>query len=199
MILCLDPSFTHFGCTVHDCYGNVIDAGTIVTAKTKKKLLRVADDDVQRITIITGKLSALMDHHGIEGVLSELPPSNSKSAAGAKGLGIAVALLVALVTERSLPIEWATPDEVKKALTGKKTASKEEMMTAACKLHDWKITERPVYAKKTKKLIRKDKTFYPAGKAMPKDQFEHVADTIGVFEALKHTNTARMLLKRRAA
>ena len=198
MLLCLDPGFSNYGCSVINSEGEVIDMGTIQTKKATKKLLRVADDDVQRIIHITTKLSDVIRRYGIKGILAELPPSNSQSAAGAKGLGIAVALSVSLFTELELPVEWATPTEVKEAMTGKKNASKEDMMLAACKRYGWKTSRKRIYSKKTKKLIRTDTTYHPLNRKLGKGIFGHIADSLGAYEALKHTNTAQMLLNKKA-
>jgi Holliday junction resolvasome RuvABC endonuclease subunit len=199
MLLACDPSYSNYGCSIIDEYGTIVDAGTIQTEKSKKKLLRAADDDVQRITYIVTKLSQIIKHYEIQGVLAELPPSNSQSAKAAKGLGIAVALSVTLFAEHRIPVEWATPEEVKKAMTGKGNASKEDMMLAACKKYGWEITHKNIYSKKTKKLIRVDNTYHVLGKQIGKGIFEHIADSLGAFEALKHTNTARMFLNKQAA
>ena len=144
MLLACDPGFNNFGCAVLDQYGTVIDCGTIQTKRTTKKLLRTADDDVQRVSYITSQLAKSIRHYDIKGILSELPPSGGQSAAGIKGLAMAVGLLAALSTTLLIPIEWATPEEVKKALTGKKAASKEDMMDAACKKYNFPITQKKI-------------------------------------------------------
>lgn len=194
MLLACDPSFNNFGCAVLDQYGTVIDCGTIQTKKTSKKLLRTADDDVQRVSYITTQLVKTIKHYDIKGILSELPPSGGQSAVAVKGLAMAVGLLTALSTALFIPVEWATPEEVKKALTGKKAASKEDMMDAACKKHNFPITQKKIYVKNTQKISRIDSIYHPLGKALGKNQFEHIADAIGAYEALKHTNTARLFL-----
>ena len=114
MLLACDPGFNNFGCAVLDQYGTVIDCGTIQTKKTTKKLLRTADDDVQRVSYITSQLAKSIRHYDIKGILSELPPSGGQSAAAVKGLAMAVGLLTALSTTLLIPVEWATPEEVKK-------------------------------------------------------------------------------------
>lgn len=199
MLLACDPGYSNYGCSVIDKYGTVVDLGTIQTKKSNKKLLRAADDDVQRITQIVSKLSQVIKKYEIQGILAELPPSNSQSAKAAKGLGMAVALSVTLFAELRIPVEWATPEEVKYALTGKKNASKEDMMLTACKKYDWQITQKKIHSKKTQKVCRVDNVYYPLGRAMGKNQFEHIADSLGAYEALRHTNTARMFLEKSAA
>lgn len=198
MLLACDPGYNNFGCSVIDQYGNVIDVGTIRTTKAKKKLLRTSDDDVQRITYITQNLSKVIHYYNIKGVLSELPPSGGQSSVAVKGLSMAVALSTALFTECGLPVEWATPEEVKRALTGKACASKEDMMKAACKKYGWNITQKNIYSKNTKTIQRVDNIYHPLGKSIGKNIFEHIADSLGAYEALKYTNTARMFLNKTA-
>lgn len=199
MLLACDPGYSNYGCSVIDQYGTVIDIGTIQTSKAKNKLLRTSDDDVQRITYITEQLSKVIHHYDVKGVLAELPPSGGQSSVAVKGLAMAVALSTALFSECGLPVEWATPEEVKRALTGKRNASKEDMMQAVCKKYDWPITQKKIYSKKTKKIQRIDNIYHPLGKSLGKNQFEHIADSLGAFAALKHTNTARMFLEKQAA
>lgn len=195
MLLAIDIGFSNYGCTVLDFTGMPIKVGTMHTQKTKQKLLRVADDDTQRITQLSSGLSRVISENGIKGVFAELPPSASQSAVAAKALGMAVALTVATLSVHKIPVEWATPNEVKKALTGKANASKEEIMAAVCKKYNWAITEKSKRSKKTGQTIRYDKTYHPLGQAMGKNDFEHIADSLCAFEALKHTNLARMFLK----
>lgn len=194
MFLALDIGFSNYGCSVLDLTGIPIKLGTMHTNKTKQKLLRVADDDVHRITILSSGLSRVIHENNIKGVFAELPPSASQSATAAKGLGMAVALTVATLAECRIPIEWATPEEVKKALTGRANASKEDIMAAVCKKYGWAITKKPKQSKKTGQVIRYDKTYHPLGQAMGKNDFEHIADSLCAFEALKNSNLARMFL-----
>jgi len=195
MILALDPSYTGYGCSVIDPTGKIINIGTMHTEKSKKKLLRVADDDVQRIMVLTTGLSKVIHRYNIKGVLAELPPSSSQNANAAKGLAMCIALTVALLTELKIPVEWATPNEVKQAMTGKKNASKEEMMAAACKRYNWEIKTKDVYSKQTHKIVRTDSIYMPLGRPMGKNDFEHIADSLGAYEALKNSNVAKMFLK----
>ena len=195
MILAIDPSYTNYGCSLISSTGYVFKVGVIKTSKSKTKLLRVADDDVQRISYITQQLSKIIHKFKVQGVVGELPPSNSQSAKAAKGLAMVVGLSVALFTELSLPVEWATPTEVKKAVTGYRNASKEQMMKAIAKRHSWKITTKPIYSK-TKKLLREDLKFHVLGEVIGKSKFEHIADSLGAYEALNHTNLVKMYIKK---
>jgi len=195
MILALDPSYTGYGCSVIDPIGKIINIGTMHTEKSKKKLLRVADDDVQRVTVLATGLSKVIHRYNIKGVLAELPPSSSQNANAAKGLAMCIALTVALLTELKIPVEWATPNEVKQAMTGKKNASKEEMMAAACRRYNWEISNKPIYSKNTRKLQRTDIIYHPLGRSMGKNDFEHIADSLGAYEALKNSNVAKMFLE----
>jgi len=168
------------------------------TEKSKKKLLRVADDDVQRVTVLATGLSKVIHRYNIKGVLAELPPSSSQNANAAKGLAMCIALTVALLTELKIPVEWATPNEVKQAMTGKKNASKEEMMAAACKRYGWEIKTKEIRSKPSGSvniIKRIDSVYMPLGRPMGKNDFEHIADSLGAYEALKNSNVAKMFLE----
>ncbi len=188
MILAIDPGYNNYGCVVFNENEEPVKLVTFQTKPSKYKLKRVADDDVQRIQFLSHQLNTLLYNYPITGVVGELPPSNSLSAKGAKGLSFAIGLSVALFTTRKLPVEWATPSEVKYALTSKNNASKEDMMEAACIKYNWNITHKPIYSKNSKTLIRTDTIYWPQKYQMGKGEFEHIADAIGVYHALKHTN-----------
>jgi len=190
MILAVDPGYRNYGVTIWK-NDKLINAGCIHTVKSKKKLLRVADDDVQRIQHITRHLSKVIKDYKIKGVLGELPPAGVQNAKAAKGLGIALGLSVALFEEFNLPVEWATPGEVKKAI-GKKNASKENMMSWAIQKQKGAITYNKVFIKKAKKN-RLDPVYWLLDQKFTKNSFEHIADSIGVYEALKESAIGKIL------
>ena len=187
--MAIDIGYTNYGCIIVKNH-QIVNAGIIQTEKTKKKLTRVADDDVYRMTQIAQSLRNVIKSRNIRGILAELPISGSQNASAMKGLAMAVGVSVGLFTELQLPIEWCTPTEVKKALTGAKNASKDDIMKAACKLHNWKITTKTVQGKKKPRI---DNIYHVCGSRYGKGKFEHIADAVGVYEALKHTNTVKLL------
>jgi hypothetical protein len=74
-------------------------------------------------------------------------------------------------------MEWATPTEVKRGLTGNKVASKEQMMSKAAEDFDFGYN---------------GKHWIWKGKKFVKGEFEHIADAAGVYVALKHDNLVKM-------
>jgi hypothetical protein len=69
------------------------------------------------------------------------------------------------------------------------------MMLAACKRYGWKVSEKIIRPKQTRKIQRTDRVYHPLGKTMGKNDFEHIADSLGAYEALKHTNVVRMYVQ----
>ena len=192
MILCVDPGYANYGYIVVNKDQTIIEANVIKTQKTKIKTNRVSNDTAYRIALIVTELTKIIVHHKIKGVLGEMPSSGSKSASAMRAMAIATAVSVSVFTLFRLPTEWTTPALVKQALTGSKTATKQEMMGAACALHNWDIRSKDIHAKNSKKLIRQDLSYWPFGKSMGAGNFEHIADAIGVFEALKTGNLTCM-------
>jgi hypothetical protein len=92
-------------------------------------------------------------------------PSGSKSARGSFGNGTAVGMLAAL--SRIKPLIQVNPIEVKKAITGRKTASKDEMIA-------WAVRTWPDARWKRHKS---------KGVIMLTDSNEHIADACGIVVA----------------
>jgi Holliday junction resolvasome RuvABC endonuclease subunit len=159
MILTLDVAFANCGFAVIKD-GRVIDFGTIVTEKDKRKSVKVSDDYASRCTKFAAELKAIIQEHKIKAVVGELP-SGSQSAVAAKMLGGATGVVVAVTTCFDLPVEWISEGDSKKAALGKRTAKKEEVM-------DWARNVFPGYSfPKTKK------------------GFEHIADALMAYCGLK--------------
>ena len=197
-ILCCDPGFSHYGCAVFDTTGKPIKLGTLTTEASKTKMARISDDKAYRIAQLTTQLSNVIQQNKIQAVLGEMPGAGGQSARAIQAMAIATAVSVAVFTMFRLPVEWTTPVEVKKALTGNKSASKIEMMEAACKRYGWRIEKKEVRSKKSGAVDivkRVYNVYYPLNQKTSASTFEHVADSLGVYEALKHCNIARMFIK----
>lgn len=109
------------------------------TTKSKNKQIRASSD-----TITRGRMTHTFIHSLLESVQPDFifveTPSGSQSSAGMKSYGMTCQLIAGLNPK---PIE-VTPDEVKKASVGKKTASKKEMMDWAYNLFpdlEWDINK----------------------------------------------------------
>jgi len=71
-------------------------------------------------------------------------PMGSQSAAASKSAGLAIGLVATSACLLDLPIEFCTPDSVKKAVTGRKDASKDDIMDRAIELYGGSKTVKAV-------------------------------------------------------
>lgn len=158
-VLALDIAFGNLGWSVV-CKGQPVAFGTIKTAKSKVKSTRVSDDKATRAASIAEELKAIILEHKVAGIVGELP-SGSQNAASSNLLGYANGVVVGVATAYSLPCEWISEGDSKKAAIGKRTGTKEEMMAWA--RAKWPSVEFP-------KTIT---------------WFEHVADSLAAYNGLK--------------
>lgn len=159
MLLALDIAFNNLGWSVIKD-GKPIDFGTIRTEKSKKKSVRVSDDQATRAALAAQELVDIIAKYQIEGIVAELP-SGSQNAKAAKLMGYASGLVIGVAAVANLPCEWISEGDAKKAAIGRRTGTKEEMM-------DW--------ARKTFPGID-----FPTAKT----HFEHVADSLAAYHGLR--------------
>lgn len=176
MLLVLDIGFANMGWLVFH-KKEIIDCGVVTTEKTQKKGTRVADDHAFRSIVLAKGLYDIIESNGIEGIIGELPSGGAQSAKAMGFMMSAISVVAAVGTLWNLPMEWATPTEVKKALVGHRSASKEQMMAKAGEKFGFRF-EGGHWHFKDKKFI--------------KGQFEHIADATGVYIALKNDNLVKM-------
>jgi len=135
-ILTNDPSFTAWGWAIVDEDDDVVDSGCIKTAPDyKKKRIRKSDDRIQRAEWIISHLYNLVDEHKVELILAELP-HGSQNAQAAIMIGMVAGILATLAFSRDIPIEYYSEQDAKKALLGKKAATKDDIIEAVGKLYD---------------------------------------------------------------
>jgi Holliday junction resolvasome RuvABC endonuclease subunit len=168
MLLTLDVGFKSMGWALIEG-GSIKKCGVIETEKSKKKTVRVADDRAWRSANLARELSSLILCNGAKGVIGELPSGGALNAKAMAYMAMATAITAAVCEILKIPVEWVTPGDSKKALTGKRSASKEEMMAT---IRD-KFLDLPLPAK------------YPDSK------FEHVADAIAAYNAQRCGNLVR--------
>jgi Holliday junction resolvasome RuvABC endonuclease subunit len=196
MILSVDPGFSNYGYAVWNEYGEIVKVGVLTTEKTKVKINRISDDTAFRIASLTTQLNDVIRTHSINGVIGEMPSGGGKSSAAVKNMALALAITVAVITLNRIPIEWCSALEVKIAMTGKKQATKLDMMLATCMVFpSWKLTTKTKTFKNKKDRV--DNIYWPLGKEMGANKFEHVADAIGVAYALKNSNIIKMYCNKR--
>jgi crossover junction endodeoxyribonuclease RuvC len=132
-LLGIDPGFASLGWALVELLPEterVIQMGVIRTAKsTKKRSVRASDDNLRRIGELTQSLEPMVYTPGAIAVCAE-SQSWPRNAGSSAKVGMAWGVLGALAAIRGVPIFQASPQEVKKAVTGKKTASKLEVQIA---------------------------------------------------------------------
>lgn len=147
----LDPGFRYMGwsITVLPKTGKPEDVrlrglGVIRTKKTdKKRGVLVMDDNFRCAREIASELNMLIEQWRPRLVCFEAasPPQNARTG---HQLGLAYGVLAAIVelvaSERGLPVVSPSPQQIKKVLCGKRSASKEEL-TEACWSRLTKIDE----------------------------------------------------------
>lgn len=153
--------------------------GTVHTEKSTKKATRTADDNAARAAQLARELRDVCDEYLVEGIVGELPSGGAQSARAATQMAMAAGVVASFAVLMELPVEWATPTEVKKAITGKRSATKEEIMGTVCKMLGGTIEEKP--HGKGRRLLYHIPGHDPLG---PKD-FEHAADSVGAYLARK--------------
>lgn len=182
ILLGIDPGFAAFGWALlvlgdGATDDHVVAAGVIHTEKSaKKREVRGSDDNVRRTRVIADKLFELLTAHEPVAVAAESfsPPRNASTAAKvALAWGAVVACARAHLDP---PLLQASPQELKIAVCGSKSASKEEIEAA--------LAAR-----------------YPSANAaigrIKQGDREHVWDAIGAAHACLDTEVVRMARRMR--
>lgn len=169
-LLALDVGFKSTGYAVIE-KGAVVVCGTIITEKSTKKTTRTADDYYARSSRLAMELECIIDKYEVKGIVGELPTGGAQSAKAAVMMGMATAVVAAVASLKNVPCEWCTPTEVKLAVSGCRSASKDEMMDNV----------RGIFAGKGDDKFPKAKAY-----------FEHIADALGAYMALKGGNLVRI-------
>lgn len=164
-VLGLDPAFRNVGMALvdvdlHTKELHPVDLRLIVTEKDSSKQVRVSSDKLRRASEIAHALRQWQTRASI--VAAEIP-TGGQDANSAASFGISIGLLGSL----TLPLIEVSPAEAKLAATGKKTATKPQMI-------EWATTTWP----DLNWLRLRDK---PTGRLL--DANEHLADAIAIVKA----------------
>lgn len=132
-VMGVDPGFASLGWAIARLYEDrevIFDVGVIHTEKSdKKRAVRASDDNVMRAREIYEALHSVIQPQALVAVTAE-GMSFPRSASVAAKMAMSWGVLVSLCAQYKLPIIQSSPKEVKKALTGTGTASKEEVQVA---------------------------------------------------------------------
>ena len=135
-ILTNDPSMTAWGWAIVTPQGEVLETGCIKTEPTSKKLnIRKGDDRVRRISEINHQLINLIKIHDIEFMFSELP-HGSQNASAAVMIGIVAGVMQTLSDCLDIGLEWFSEADCKKAVSGKRSVGKDEMVVLIGDLYE---------------------------------------------------------------
>lgn len=135
-ILTNDPSFTAWGWAVLSDKGDILQTGCIKTApEQKKRRIRVSDDRTRRTVEIIQELQRIIKKYNVGYILSEAP-HGSQNASAAVMIGIVLGITSTISECLNIPIEFYSEQDAKKAILGKKAATKGDMIEAIDKLYD---------------------------------------------------------------
>jgi Holliday junction resolvasome RuvABC endonuclease subunit len=171
-IVSVDPSLRNFGIVVADLdidtmKFKIADMRLVESEDNAKKAktVRKNSDDLRRAKLLhDGFVEACK---GANMAFVEVPVG-SQSARAMASYGICIGVLAAC----PIPMIQLTPTEVKLAMTGEKTATKDEMIQAAVKAHP--------YARWMTRKVRGELTLLSSN--------EHLADAVGAIAAGIQTN-----------
>ena len=136
IVLTNDPSITAWGYAVLDVKNKVLTTGCIKT-EPKHKMLRIrkGDDTVRRVSEINQHLLSVIRKYKVTYILSELP-HGSQSATAAVMIGIVTGVMQTIADTLEIGVEWYSEGDSKKTVLGKRSAVKQEMISAVDDLYE---------------------------------------------------------------
>lgn len=175
-ILGIDPGFANIGIfmvTVTKT-GETAVACRVVTTKpaAKKQRIHAYDDEHRRLEEIERAFLGVLDGYKPDIVATETFPS-LRSASATRKIALVYGALHALARARGIPWRSYAPQEIKREITSKRSASKEEVFEAL-------------------------KSWFPGFTGWPSTKkVEHVADAGGAALSARHDHVVGMLLRER--
>jgi len=138
-VLACDPSFTAWGWAILRNH-TVIDSGCIKTSpEAKKRKIRQGDDRVRRTSEIVQTLMKIVEKYKVDFIVSELP-HYSQNAKSAIMIGVVMGILQTMSDVGHIPIEWYSENDAKKALLGRNSASKAQVIAAVNQAFETTLT-----------------------------------------------------------
>jgi Holliday junction resolvasome RuvABC endonuclease subunit len=180
-LFCIDAGFVSTGLSIFLVENGKLIFNNCLTIQTKKsekkKSVRVADDDSERIKNIIIGINEFIDpylNHSLMAAV-ELPTGGAQGARANRTMGMITGSIVTYLEIMGWPTEYVSPNDVKIAVTGSRKASKDEIM------------------EKIKKEFINFEYLFPKTKS----KFEHIADSIGCAVHIKrHSEMFKMFSKK---
>lgn len=173
-ILALDASVNNTGMVIMNSDSNTISYYNVFTTTKMKKDKKTSQSnfDKARIDAIIDEIVIVSQRYDVNFIVSEQIISGCQDAKAAKCLSLVAGMLYA-VSKLHKPVSFFDVRSVKASVTGKRDASKEEVIEAAIKL----------YPCLSISLSSKTARSGYNGKA------EHIADAIAVYHAYLKKNS----------
>ena len=190
-LLSLDVGFANLGWVLWD-QGKLKDMGVIVTKKATKKSTRTADDYSFRSTQLARQLSEIIESGSVQAIVGELPSGGAQSAKAMAQMAMATAIVSSVASILNLPVEWCTPNDVKLAVYGQRSATKKQMMDTVIEKIGGERCSKKIKSKKSKTGYNLQFTYVVNGYKFGATMFEHIADAIGAYWALRDGNLVKL-------
>ena len=171
IILGCDPGFANFGwCLAHYHGGDTlaIDSLGVIETRPHGKRNTQSESNARRASKIGVNLDKLAKTADVMCVEAMSYPRNAMAA---HKMGLAWGAMAVVCEDNELPLLQATPQDVKVAVCGKRSASKQDVETALC----------AIYPEAKSHTDR-----WPMGKR------EHMFDALGAIHALLDSDVIRM-------
>jgi Holliday junction resolvasome RuvABC endonuclease subunit len=182
-LLGLDPGFSKFGwgaLRVHERYEELLAMGIFETKKeAKKRHVLQSEDSFERTREIAHFLGDKIRTYGPKVVCFEAWSPVRNASAAAK---VAFAYGALASQAYGLPTVSPTPQRVKKRLTGRQSASKDDIEAAVL---NYLITPHNPYADASYKVVQQFR------RDVPKSKRDHAFDAIGVIIASLESDIIR--------
>lgn len=121
---------------IHDLREVLIAVGLVKEAKeSDRRKILASFDDLRRCQRYCLTLREVIEEYNIAAIVAEIP-GGSQSASGAKSGGATKGILAAVSTFfPQIQFQGITPTDIKKAVDGKRNASKEDLWAAVSERH----------------------------------------------------------------
>lgn len=191
MLLSLDVGFRNMGWSLFDDQEQgLIDCGVITTKKSQDKKVRYTDDYFTNSQELFQGLSELVEKNAPIAIIGELPHGGGQNARALAQMMSAVSIVSGVSFYHDILTAWCSPTDVKVAVTGKKSATKLEIMLAIAEKFNIPVKTRKIGCRKTKKFkdgFRTEHRFVFKDTLLNEGRFEHIADSCGAYLALRNS------------
>lgn len=177
VVMALDPALKNTACVVFKD-GKPVKVDMVKTKASPSSWLTSAEKSQQRVTDLVRAIQGWIDEHRPDMVCAEQALGGARSAAAASSLGMVAGCVYTLsLAPGAPPWSFIRVHDVKRAMVGKATATKAEMIEAAVRRYP-SLRERLASGVKG---------------AAWKGEAEHIADAVAVYEAFKATPAGRLM------